>query len=531
MLGRIKLRADLAPAVAAKTAASGSRGVERKQPRKQAVSGRQEVKPHGQQKTEKTSAPQGTSVNYNFFLPPDLRNRVERWGPEMKACIDGVRAEWMKGVVSGSQGVLTTRDTPVRVGTDCSGAEAPVWALRAMMIPLFHAFSCDWAPHVQKFIKAVCPPQGPIYQDMLKRQESDVPDVDLYVCGFPCTPYSHLRRHRTRLMAEPAAKPFFAVLRLIKAKRPATFVLENVLGLRKVMDRIVADLKRVPGYYVFVFAVDPKEFGEPISRPRIYILGVRQDKAVCQESGRLGEFIASCIQRVSKPVVGDATAIMLPNSHPEVLKVVATNKPNTRAKARAKAVTKEPQWKRKHAAFAAASKVRASGVAMSLPSERSRDAWRLLQARHGGKDLVADVSQSVERAAVRTDGCLPTVTPKGTCCVAKLGRSLTGAEKLLVHGFPLHKMVIPRGVTQTDLGNMGGNTMHLKSVGFVMAVGLGLMASGRQGVASEAKTEVAFIGMADPRPKVKKRPRSLPRRRPARKVAKSVVAKRARGSR
>ena len=83
----------------------------------------------------------------------------------------------------------------VRVGTDCSGAEAPIWALRAMGIKHVHKFSCDWEKPVRDFIAAVSPPAGPIFQNMLTRKTDDIPDMDLYVCGFPCTPFSSLRRH------------------------------------------------------------------------------------------------------------------------------------------------------------------------------------------------------------------------------------------------------------------------------------------------------------------------------------------------
>ena len=130
---------------------------------------------------------------------------------------------------------------------------------------------------------------------------------------------------------------------------------------------------------------------------------------------------------------------------------------------------------------------------MAVTSERCRDAWRLLTAHHGARKLVADVSQSIERAGVRTDGCLPMITPQGCCCVGDLNRPVIGAEKLLVHGFPLHKMSIPQSLTHNKLGKMGGNTMHLMSVGFVMIVGLKLVVSGSQGVSSDAPAQVVFV--------------------------------------
>ncbi len=76
-------------------------------------------------------------------------------------------------------------------------------------------------------------------------QVDEIPDIDVYINGFPCTPYSLLRRHRTKLMREKAAKPYFKLLEVLRTKRPAMAILENVLGIRKVMNRIAADLVRL----------------------------------------------------------------------------------------------------------------------------------------------------------------------------------------------------------------------------------------------------------------------------------------------
>ena len=43
----------------------------------------------------------------------------------------------------------------VRVGTDCSGLEAPLLALRAMQVPFHHVFSSEINPRKRKFIEAM----------------------------------------------------------------------------------------------------------------------------------------------------------------------------------------------------------------------------------------------------------------------------------------------------------------------------------------------------------------------------------------
>ena len=60
-----------------------------------------------------------------------------------------------------------------------------------------------------------------------------------------------------------------------------------------------------------------------------------------------------------------------------------------------------------------------------------------------------------------TDGALPTITPGGHIVLAGAARCLIPAEKLLLHCLPLHRMVIPEGVSDGGLECMGGNMMHL----------------------------------------------------------------------
>ena len=42
----------------------------------------------------------------------------------------------------------------LRVGTDCSGLDTPILALRRMGVPHRHAFSCDIEPYVRRYLKA-----------------------------------------------------------------------------------------------------------------------------------------------------------------------------------------------------------------------------------------------------------------------------------------------------------------------------------------------------------------------------------------
>ena len=56
---------------------------------------------------------------------------------------------------SGVRGEAQATPRPLTVGTDCSGMEVPIMALRNMGIQYDHVFSSDNDPHVKKFINTI----------------------------------------------------------------------------------------------------------------------------------------------------------------------------------------------------------------------------------------------------------------------------------------------------------------------------------------------------------------------------------------
>ena len=124
---------------------------------------------------------------------------------------------------------------------------------------------------------------GGIGVDLLTGQPREIPHgADIYICGFPCKPYSSLRRHSTKLLKEASAKPFFAVVRLLRERRPVLAVLENVRGIQAVFKQVFAQLRRIAGYFVFVVPMDSADLGEPVSRPRFYFVLVRQVQSAAE---------------------------------------------------------------------------------------------------------------------------------------------------------------------------------------------------------------------------------------------------------
>ena len=75
--------------------------------------------------------------------------------------------------------------TKIRVGSDFSGMEAGVTALKRMGVPFTLAFSSDNDPSCQKFIRKVHKPKV-LFEDITTRRPEEECDVDLYLWTPPC---------------------------------------------------------------------------------------------------------------------------------------------------------------------------------------------------------------------------------------------------------------------------------------------------------------------------------------------------------
>lgn len=102
-----------------------------------------------------------------------------------------------------------------------------------------------------------------------------LPDFDLLVGGFPCQAFSLAGKRLG--FDETRGTLFFDVARVLRAKRPRNFILENVKGLvnhdgGRTFRTIISTLVEL-GYCVEWKVLNSKDFGVPQSRERIYIVG------------------------------------------------------------------------------------------------------------------------------------------------------------------------------------------------------------------------------------------------------------------
>ena len=118
--------------------------------------------------------------------------------------------------------------------------------------------------------------------DITKISDDEIPEFDFLLAGFPCQAFSKAGKQRG--FTDTRGTLFFEVERILKAKRPYGFILENVKGLvfhdkKRSSDPIgrtlstILDHLTALGYNIVWKVLPAHEFGVPQIRDRIYIVG------------------------------------------------------------------------------------------------------------------------------------------------------------------------------------------------------------------------------------------------------------------
>ena len=118
-----------------------------------------------------------------------------------------------------------------------------------------------------------------IYGDITQILEKNIPEHDILLAGFPCQPFSQAGLKKG--FNDTRGTLFFDIERILIAKKPKAFLLENVKQLKghdkgNTLKVILEHLHNA-GYKTFVKVLAAKDFGIPQNRERIYIVGFRDD--------------------------------------------------------------------------------------------------------------------------------------------------------------------------------------------------------------------------------------------------------------
>ncbi len=148
-------------------------------------------------------------------------------------------------------------------------------------------YTSEWDHFAQKTYAANFPMLHPIAGDITQVNEQDIPDHDVLLAGFPCQPFSIAGVSKKNALGrkhgfadETQGTLFFDVARIIKAKQPRAFLLENVKNLQahdkgRTFEVIKRTLTEDLGYHIYWKVIDGAHF-VPQHRERILIAGFRE---------------------------------------------------------------------------------------------------------------------------------------------------------------------------------------------------------------------------------------------------------------
>ena len=115
--------------------------------------------------------------------------------------------------------------------------------------------------------------------DLMQIDSKKLPNFDILLAGFPCQAFSIVGKREG--FDDDRGQIIFGIKKILKAKQPKYFLLENVKGLvnienGKVLDVIIKGLEK-QGYNVRSRVLDSSDYGTPQRRERVYFVGIRKD--------------------------------------------------------------------------------------------------------------------------------------------------------------------------------------------------------------------------------------------------------------
>lgn len=120
------------------------------------------------------------------------------------------------------------------------------------------------------------------FGDIQKIDPKDIPDFDVLLAGFPCQPFSIIG-DKEGFNHETQGTLFFNIEKILLAKKPKAFMLENVRNLTAHDNgrtfKVILSHLRNAGYDVHYKVLNALDYGVPQKRERIIICGFRKKVA------------------------------------------------------------------------------------------------------------------------------------------------------------------------------------------------------------------------------------------------------------
>ncbi len=163
-------------------------------------------------------------------------------------------------------------------------------------------FTSEWNEWSKKTYTENFGEEHPFVGDIVPYPAGEIPGHDVLLAGFPCQPFSIAGVSKKNSLGRPhgfecttQGTLFFDVARIIAAKRPKAFLLENVKNLLShnggsTFNIIIQTLKDELGYDVHWKVIDGRHW-VPQHRERILIVGFREKTAFSWEDLQLPQSV------------------------------------------------------------------------------------------------------------------------------------------------------------------------------------------------------------------------------------------------
>jgi len=178
-------------------------------------------------------------------------------------------------------------------------------------------FSSEWNKFAQNtYLENFPCSSNHLVGDITEIYEGDIAEHDVLLAGFPCQPFSIAGVSKKNALGRPhgfecttQGTLFFDVARMISAKKPKAFLLENVKNLvshdkGKTFKVILQTLRDELGYDVHYKIIDGQHF-VPQHRERILIVGFREKTAFSWNNLKLPEKGAIKLASILHPQDGN----------------------------------------------------------------------------------------------------------------------------------------------------------------------------------------------------------------------------------
>ena len=196
----------------------------------------------------------------------------------------------------------------LRIGTDCSGIDVCVAMLQDLIVErgvqhryeVEHVFSSEVDPAARAIIEHNFGPRH-LFADLTKRAlypapggdarsaaaslrpaASELSDLDIYVAGFPCQPWSTAGKQQGFKDKKGRGLIWTHILQFLVVAKPKCAILENVVGITQgrhklSFARMLSMIEDMDAFDVQYKVLNTRDFGVAQNRERVFVILLRKD--------------------------------------------------------------------------------------------------------------------------------------------------------------------------------------------------------------------------------------------------------------